>query len=341
MSCDAGRTRQAGGLLKKTSLTMDRNGSSPDLRHDKERDIRSWLLDNWIYQHKPGNRMNAATSPPRSQGVGMDSEQHAVQSEQTFTILGTQGFNINEDDLDCPGHERVKRAAEACSSFSEGDAEGDENKKGGQSPCEGRRHRLMSTSSSEGLCDVRSVAMVTSSSSDNLSAEDEEEEEEVNMEVKGHAMSVDDDRLITPSHHFTAASSDPNNNSVTTASQKSVVTFAVSTYDDDDTGNDDDDTDDSEDSNLKTPTRRGSGSASLAPNTFFKLERRASFDNGVFGMPDRIMRGEVLGSTGVGRNAVTAPGTPADPGTPVGRCLSEEELILHPEMLFTKIHDRE
>ncbi|KAL8620542.1 hypothetical protein ACOMHN_066965 [Nucella lapillus] len=78
---------------------------------------------------------------------------------------------------------------------------------------------------------------------------------------------------------------------------------------------------------------------SQAPEgSFFKLERRASFDNGVFGLPDRILNGEVERGSRE-RNALTAPGTPADCLTPMTRCLSQEKLLQLPEQVFNRIYN--
>lgn len=73
---------------------------------------------------------------------------------------------------------------------------------------------------------------------------------------------------------------------------------------------------------------------------FFRLERRASYDNGIFGLPDRIIKGEV-GTKVAQRSAKTAPGTPAEPGTPVGRYLSDDEFPADPEKVFKRIYNRE
>ena len=85
---------------------------------------------------------------------------------------------------------------------------------------------------------------------------------------------------------------------------------------------------------IRTPT----GTAAAAG--FFKLERRASFDNGVFGMSDRIVKGELMVPDQL-RKAVTAPGTPADPSTPMARFGSEEELTADPQEVFQRIYNRE
>lgn len=74
--------------------------------------------------------------------------------------------------------------------------------------------------------------------------------------------------------------------------------------------------------------------------TFFNMKRRASYDNSAFGMPDRIVRGDVCVSY-TERFVKTVPSTPADPSTPVGRFLSDEEMLANPEKVFQKIFDCE
>nr|KAG5710445.1 hypothetical protein BaRGS_022263 [Batillaria attramentaria] len=171
-------------------------------------------------------------------------------------------FNINEDDLDCPGQHGPR-----------------------------------------GLC--------FNSSSDTLY---DSSEEDMEVRTRTRAMSVDDEAYLKlgDSDH----EDDSNGNSATTASS---VRFMLTPLPLEEELEDGDSPEETElDDTPNTPL--GLEYPKTRSGSFFRLQRRASFDNGVFGMPDRIARGDLVVDVSE-RNALTAPATPADPSTPKERDL--------------------
>ena len=228
--------------------------------------IQTSLLDNWQYQ------------------VGVAHPSSAPQLKVEEVDLA-QGFNNNEDDMDCPGHG-------------------------------GNVGQISCSSSSELLYD---------SSEDDSSVSGTGERSDAGREVaKERAMSIDNAKPDSIDDDDDCS----NNNNITF-----LINHAVDL---------DPEKFESEPEH-NTPTVSAPGS--LAPpshGSFFKLERRASVDNGVFGTPDRILPGQMAGTEGSERHALTAPGTPAEPGTPVARYLSSEELLkLDPEKVLQRVHGRE
>ena len=242
---------------------MERNSSASDhsFRQESDNSIHTSLPDNWLYIYEV--QMAHAHSVPQLKAEEVD-------------LLATgvaRGFNINEDDLDCPGH--------------------------------GRNGQMACSSSLEGLYD--------SSEDDSVSGARDPSAAEGEM-TKARAMSIDDVRPDSDDDH-----NNNNNNAI----------FVIRD------GMDDEEYESEQECDtptVSTPKREAS--------RFFKMERRASFDNGVFGMPDRILKGEMATERSK-RHAVTAPGTPAEPGTPVARYLSKEDLLLDPEQVFNRIYSRE
>ena len=235
--------------------------------------IQTSLLDNWQYQ------------------VGMAHPSSAPQLKVEEVDLA-QGFNINEDDMDCPGHG-------------------------------GSVGQISCSSSSELLYD---------SSEDDSSVSGAGERSDAGREVaKERAMSIDDAKPDSIDNDDDDDSNNNNNNN------SSSITFLVNHAVDLDLEKYESKPE------LNTPTVSTPNShAPLPRGSSFKLERRASVDNGVFGTPDRILRGQMAVAEGPERHALTAPGTPAEPGTPVARYLSSEDLLkLDPEKVLQRVHGRE
>ncbi|KAK7502478.1 hypothetical protein BaRGS_00006431 [Batillaria attramentaria] len=255
---------------------MDRISSVPNLSllEHSEGSVHTSLLDNWMYQSAPSLGMARSSTVPE------------LLVEDVMLPFGIPradiNFNINEDDLDCPGQHGPR-----------------------------------------GLC--------FNSSSDTLY---DSSEEDMEVRTRTRAMSVDDEAYLKlgDSDH----EDDNNGNSATTASS---VRFMLTPLPLEEELEDGDSPEETElDDTPNTPL--GLEYSKTRSGSFFRLQRRASFDNGVFGMPDRIARGDLVVDVSE-RNALTAPATPADPSTPVGRFLSEEELALDPEQVFNRIYNRE
>ena len=269
---------------------------SYSLREESDNAVHTSILDNWRFQ--PGQQKRTML------------EQQETMTAPLCLDTGL-GFNINEDDLDCPGHGTVTwqqsrgrssvYASLPFNSSSEGlyddSSEEDAEKRIRAMSIEEFRTRAMS------IDEVRSRAMSIDEVGSRTTSADEVRFGATSMDGANNNNNIDGDD-----------DEDSNNNVLfmTELLQKNQDT------DEEDWAGD-----------TRTPT------VPTPPHW------RAVLGSGALmalGARDREMGGWEADGDGY---AMAASGTPGEPSTPVPCCLSDEQLQMDTEYLFKKLQPRE